>query len=69
MEYLIAIGSKPDSIILDFFAGSGTTGCATLRLNFHSKSKRKFILIQNNENKIFDKVCLPRIKNALNVFR
>lgn len=69
MEFLISLGSKPNSLILDFFAGSGTTGCATLRLNFHSKSKRKFILIQNNENEIFDKVCLPRINNALNVFK
>lgn len=61
MEYLVTLGSKPDSIILDFFAGSGTTGCAIMKLNSNKLSKRKFILIQNNEKGIFKKVCLPRI--------
>lgn len=65
MIHLLSIGSKPNSIILDFFAGSGTTGCAVLNLNYKSSSQRKFILIQNNENGIFKKVCLPRIKKIL----
>lgn len=65
MEFLISLGSKPNSIILDFFAGSGSTGCAVLKLNFESVSKRKFILIQNNENEIFKKICLSRIKKVI----
>lgn len=69
MEYLISLGSKPNSIILDFFAGSGTTGCAVLRLNAESIFKRKSILVQNNENGIMKEVCLPRIKSLLNTFK
>jgi adenine-specific DNA-methyltransferase len=65
MEQLITIGSKSDSIILDFFAGSGTTGCAVIKLNSNSNSKRKFILVQNNENEIFKKVFLSRIKKVI----
>jgi adenine-specific DNA-methyltransferase len=41
MEYMITIGSKPNSIILDFFAGSGTTGCAVIELSSESISQRK----------------------------
>ena len=44
----IEIGSK-DAIILDFFAGSGTTGQAVLELNKEDGGKRNFILVQNNE--------------------
>lgn len=65
MEYMITIGSKPNSIILDFFAGSGTTGCAVIELSSESISQRKFILVQNNENEIFKKVFLSRIKKVI----
>lgn len=47
IKYLITYTSEEDSIVLDSFAGSGTTGHAVLRLNKEDKkSKRKFILIQ-----------------------
>lgn len=41
----IEMGSDEDSIILDFFAGSGTTAHAVLQLN-QDNSKRRFILVQ-----------------------
>lgn len=44
----IDIGDKT-AIVLDFFAGSGTTGQAVLELNKEDGGKREFILIQNNE--------------------
>lgn len=50
-----------DGVVLDFFAGTGTTGQAILELNEETKSKRKFVLVTNNENNIFDKVTLPRL--------
>ncbi len=41
--------SKEDAIVLDFFAGSGTTGQAVAELNKSDNGKRKFILCQANE--------------------
>ncbi len=52
-------------IILDFFAGSGTTGQALLELNTEDEGERQFILITNNENNILKGVCYPRIKRVI----
>lgn len=43
---LCAVGSKADDIVLDFFAGSGTTAQAVLELNNQDGGNRKFILVQ-----------------------
>ena len=43
---MIEIGTKTDDIILDFFAGSGTTGDAVMQLNAEDGGNRKFILVQ-----------------------
>lgn len=43
---LISLGSGPDDTILDFFAGSGTTGHSTIEANRRLGGNRKFILIQ-----------------------
>ena len=43
---------KDDAIILDFFAGSGTTGHSVLKFNFEFNSKRQFIIFTNNEGKL-----------------
>ena len=51
--------------VLDFFAGSGTTGHALLDMNNDDKGKRKFILCTNNEEKICTDFCYPRIKNVI----
>lgn len=65
------IHDKDNSIILDFFAGSGTTGHAVLELNSEDKGKRKFILCTNNEDndnngiKIATDICYPRIQNVI----
>lgn len=49
IKRIIEIGSFQDSIILDFFAGSGTTGQAVMELNRQDGGKRKFILATANE--------------------
>lgn len=49
IKYLLKISNRKDGIILDFFAGSGTTGQAVLELNKEDKGKRRFILCTNNE--------------------
>ncbi len=51
--------------ILDFFAGSGTTGHATLKLNDSDGGNRQFIICTNNENEICEKVTYQRIKKAI----
>ena len=45
----LKITSQKNSTILDFFAGSGTTGHAVLELNKKDGGNRKFILCTNNE--------------------
>ncbi len=57
---------KESAIILDFFAGSGTTGHSILKSNKESKSKKQFILCTNNEGGICDEITLPRIYKAIN---
>lgn len=56
------MSSNKNAIILDFFAGSGTTGQAVMELNKEDGGHRQFILCTNNENKIAEEVTYPRIK-------
>ena len=58
IDHLMKVAHIPqDAIILDFFAGSGTTGEAVLDLNNEDKGKRRFILCTNNEGQIAEEVC------------
>ncbi len=54
--------NKNNAIILDFFAGSGTTGHAVLKMNNEDGGRRSFILCTNNENQIAEEVTYPRVK-------
>ena len=63
---LIYLGSKKDSVILDFTAGSGTTADAVLSLNKEDGGNRHFILCTDNENNICTNVCYPRIEKVIN---
>lgn len=57
--------NKKDAVVLDFFAGSGTTGQAVLDLNETDGGTRRFILCTNNENGIFDNITFPRLKTVI----
>lgn len=57
----IYLASKEDSVILDFFGGSGTTAHAVLELN-REGANRKFVLVEQGEH--FYNVILPRIKKV-----
>ncbi|MDQ7781190.1 MAG: DNA methyltransferase, partial [Planctomycetota bacterium] len=51
-----------ESSVLDFFAGSGTTGHAVINLNREDGGRRKFILVEMGD--YFDTVLLPRLKKV-----
>ena len=57
--------SKEDAIVLDFFAGSGTTAQAVLELNKEDNGRRSFILCTNNESNICTDITYPRIKTVI----
>lgn len=69
IKHLIDLNSNNDSIILDFFAGSGTTGQAVLELNKDDDGNRKFILCTNNESNICDGVTYPRVRTVITGIR
>ena len=57
--------SNSNSIILDFFAGSGTTLHATMQLNAEDGGHRQCILVTNNENSICEQVTYERNKRVI----
>lgn len=66
ISIIIQMSTNESGIILDFFAGSGTTGHAVLKYNAeHSDSNRRFILCTNNENNICRDVTYERIKRVI----
>ena len=70
IKFLINIGSRnKNAVILDFFAGSGSTGQAVLEQNNLDNGKRQFILCTNNEANIATEVTFPRIKNVMNGYQ
>ena len=58
--------NKQNPIILDFFAGSGTTGQAVLEYNKEHKANANFILCTNNENNICENVTYKRLYRIIN---
>jgi len=66
---ILKITSKKNSTILDFFAGSGTTGHAVLKLNKEGGGNRRFILCTNNEGNICTDVCYPRIEKVIKGYK
>ncbi|MCD4748428.1 MAG: site-specific DNA-methyltransferase, partial [Thermoanaerobaculales bacterium] len=62
VDCLRAANAQRDSAILDFFAGSGTTGHAVISLNREDGGRRRFILVEMGD--YFDTVLLPRLKKV-----
>ena len=65
LTFCLKLFKSKEITVLDFFAGTGTTGQATLKLNKEDGGQRKFILCTNNENGICEKVTFVRIKKAI----
>lgn len=63
IKTLIKQYPNENCLVLDFFAGSGTTGQAVIELNKEDGGKRNYILCTNNENNICEEVTYRRLKN------
>ncbi|MDD3696026.1 MAG: site-specific DNA-methyltransferase [Lentisphaeria bacterium] len=61
-ELIAAASPNRQDLVLDYFAGSGTTGHAVLNLNREDGGRRKFILVEMA--RYFDTVLLPRLKKV-----
>ncbi|MDI4567679.1 MAG: site-specific DNA-methyltransferase [Mycoplasma sp.] len=65
---LINTHPKKQLTILDFFAGTSTTGHAVWQINKTQNTNHKFILVSNNENNIFDNFTYPRLEKIHNSY-
>jgi adenine-specific DNA-methyltransferase len=72
IKYLIDIINDDEAIILDFFAGSGTTAHAVLKLNAEDGGNRRFILVSNTEateaepdKNLCRDVCAERVRRVM----
>ena len=63
VQDLLTMGASGDSVVLDYFAGSGTTGHAVINLNREDDGERKYILVEMGQH--FDTVLLPRLKKVI----
>lgn len=66
VKHFLKMIPNKNAIVLDFFAGSGTTGHAVLELNQEDGGHRQFILCTNNENNICEEVTYERLKRVIN---
>ncbi|HBZ6548378.1 TPA: site-specific DNA-methyltransferase [Clostridium perfringens] len=63
LKMLINLCDNENATVLDFFAGSGSTGHAVEQLNVDTGGNRKYILCTNNENNICEEITYKRLKN------
>lgn len=64
IQRVLELASKPDSIILDSFAGSGTTAHAVLEANKRDGGNRRFILVEMED--YADKLTAERVRRVIN---
>ncbi len=65
LKELINYHPNKNAVVLDFFAGSGSTAQAVLELNKEDNGNRQFILCTNNEYNICEEITYKRIKNVI----
>ena len=72
INFLISLNENKNALVLDFFAGSGTTGHSVLSLNHADNGSRQFILVNNNneitngkKHKIMSGICRKRIQKVM----
>ncbi|MGZ5027854.1 MAG: site-specific DNA-methyltransferase [Methylobacter sp.] len=72
IERILRIATKPGDIVLDFFAGSGTTAHAVMKLNAEDGGNRRFILVSSTEatdnepdKNLCRDVCAERVRRVM----
>ena len=63
IDNLRVLNIKNQDVVLDYFAGSGTTGCAAIALNREDGGSRNYILIEQGE--YFETVLKPRLQKVI----
>ena len=63
ISFIIETNTKGNDLILDYFAGSGTTAHAVINLNREDGGKRKYILVEQAE--YFNTVLKPRVQKVI----
>ncbi|MDD9863662.1 MAG: site-specific DNA-methyltransferase [Gammaproteobacteria bacterium] len=58
-----SLKNKPSGTVLDYFAGSGTTGHAVINLNRKDNGNRKYVLVEIGHH--FENIMLPRMKKVV----
>lgn len=65
LQQIVSLYPSKSATILDFFAGSGTTGHSVIVQNAEDGGTRKFILCTNNENNICEEKTYVRLSNVI----
>ncbi|MAF09231.1 hypothetical protein CMK11_02170 [Candidatus Poribacteria bacterium] len=65
IKELVRAASGRESVVLDFFAGSGTTGHAVMDLNIEDQGERRFILVNNDEYGICRDITYERLARVM----
>jgi len=63
IQYMVSVMTDKEDIVMDTFAGSGTTGHAVINLNREDGGKRKYILVEMGE--YFESIIKPRMKKVI----
>lgn len=66
IKQLLEVSTNKNDLVLDFFAGSGTTGQAVMELNAEDGGNRQCILVTNNENNIGKAITYERLYRVVN---
>ncbi len=69
IKRIISLYPSNDCTVLDFFAGSGTTGHAVISLNNDDLGTRNYILCTNNENDICENITYKRLENVIKGYK
>jgi DNA modification methylase len=68
-ECIKVMTNNHNAVVLDFFAGSGTTAHAVMEMNKADEGNRQCILCTNNENNICKEITYPRVERVINGYQ